>query len=505
MGNYSQAEPLYIQAMNLWKEFLGEKHPLYATSLNNLALLYHNMGNYSKAEPLFTQAMNIRKETLSEKHPDYATSLGNLAYLYCTMGNYSKAEPLLIEAMSIWKETLGEKHPDYATSLNNLAVLYYNMGNYFKAEPLFIEAMNIWKETLGEKHPDYAQSLNNLAALYNVIGNYAKAEPLLLEAINIRKEVLGEKHPDYAQSLNNLAKLNKDMGNFTAAVPLYLEYLEIINEHIAQNFAFLSEKEKEMYFKTQTGAFEGFYSFSLRYKTENPEITKTAFNNVVKNKGLLLKSSTAMRTAILNSNDTALISNYEKWLTLKKEISKLYSTEISKREKNPEELEQQANAIEKDLVRNSQIFSDFNKLQNLTWESVKNSLKPGEAAVEFIHFAEGKKMDTVTYCALILKPDSKYPEMLPLFEERQILKILNAASGNNYNQVNSIYGTNAKTNDALYKLIWQPLEKYLEGVKTVYYSPDGLLHKVSFAALAKEKNLYLCDNYNLQHVSTTGK
>ncbi|MBI4646684.1 MAG: CHAT domain-containing protein [Bacteroidia bacterium] len=94
--------------------------------------------------------------------------------------------------------------------------------------------------------------------------------------------------------------------------------------------------------------------------------------------------------------------------------------------------------------------------------------------------------------------------MIKLFEEKQILEILNAATGNNFDQVNSIYGTNAKTNDALYKLIWQPLEKYLEGVKTVYYSPDGLLHKVSFAALAKEKNFYLCDAYNLQQVSSTG-
>jgi hypothetical protein len=35
---------------------LGERHPLVATSLNNLALLYHNQGRYEAAEPLYQQA-----------------------------------------------------------------------------------------------------------------------------------------------------------------------------------------------------------------------------------------------------------------------------------------------------------------------------------------------------------------------------------------------------------------------------------------------------------------
>ena len=505
MGNYLAAEPLYIEAKNIRKEVLGEKHPDYALSLNNLGVFYQEMGNYPSSEALLMEAKNIYKEVLGEKHPDYARSLNNLAVLYWAMGNYTAAEPLYIEERNIYKEVLGEKHPYYALSLNNLAKLYQAIGNYTSAEPLYIEAKNIRKEVLGEKHPDYATSLNNLAGLYNEMGKYTSAEPLYIEAKNIRKEVLGEKHPDYATSLNNLACLYDATGNYPAAESFYLECLEKINKAIFQNFAFLSEKEKELYFKTQSVDFESFYSFSLRRKKVNPGITKIAFNNVVKNKGLLLKSSTAMRTAVLNSNDTALISKYERWIGMKKEISRLYSTEISKREQNPENLEQQANLIEKDLVRGSQIFSDFQKVQELTWGSVKNSLKPGEAAIEFIHFAEGKKRDTILYCALIITPECKQPEMVQLFYEKDLELILGTNSSNNLSCINSIYGTRQSTSERLYKLIWQPMEKYLEGVKTVYYSPDGLLHKISFNALGKGKDLYLGDNYILNRLGTTGK
>jgi tetratricopeptide (TPR) repeat protein len=53
----------------------------YSTSLNNLAGLYLDQGNYSKAEPLYLQSITIDKKILGENHPDYATTLNNLALL----------------------------------------------------------------------------------------------------------------------------------------------------------------------------------------------------------------------------------------------------------------------------------------------------------------------------------------------------------------------------------------------------------------------------------------
>ena len=61
MGDYAKAEPLYRQALEIRKQVLGENHPDYAASLNNLAGLYQPMGDYAKAEPLCRQALEIRK------------------------------------------------------------------------------------------------------------------------------------------------------------------------------------------------------------------------------------------------------------------------------------------------------------------------------------------------------------------------------------------------------------------------------------------------------------
>ena len=56
MGDYAAALPLYRQALEICRTALGENHPHYATSLNNLALLYQDMGDHAAALPLCRQA-----------------------------------------------------------------------------------------------------------------------------------------------------------------------------------------------------------------------------------------------------------------------------------------------------------------------------------------------------------------------------------------------------------------------------------------------------------------
>jgi tetratricopeptide (TPR) repeat protein/CHAT domain-containing protein len=234
MGDYGKAEPLHRQALDIRKEALGDKHPHYAESLNNLAMLYQEMGDYAKAERFLRQGLAIDKEALGERHPDYATSLDNLAALYDSMGDYAQAEPLHRQALAIKKEALGERHPDYAQSLNNLALLYYKMGDFAQAEPLYRQALAIKKEALGERHPHYSSSLNDLALLYEAMGDYTKAETLFRQALDIRKEALGERHPDYATSLNNLAALYKEMGDYAKAEPLYRQALAIRKQALGE-------------------------------------------------------------------------------------------------------------------------------------------------------------------------------------------------------------------------------------------------------------------------------
>ncbi|MBS9770771.1 MAG: tetratricopeptide repeat protein, partial [Trichodesmium erythraeum GBRTRLIN201] len=76
------------------------------------------------AEPLLLQAIEIYKIALPENHPNIAVSLSNLTNLYYSQGKYEAAEPLLLQAIEIYKIALLENHPNIAVSLNNLTNLY---------------------------------------------------------------------------------------------------------------------------------------------------------------------------------------------------------------------------------------------------------------------------------------------------------------------------------------------------------------------------------------------
>ena len=69
-GRYEDAEPLYIQALQMNQKLLGQEHPSVATSINNLALLYKNQGRYAGSRTRSCiQALQMRQKLLGQEHP----------------------------------------------------------------------------------------------------------------------------------------------------------------------------------------------------------------------------------------------------------------------------------------------------------------------------------------------------------------------------------------------------------------------------------------------------
>jgi tetratricopeptide (TPR) repeat protein/transcriptional regulator with XRE-family HTH domain len=231
-GKYEQAEPLYLRALAIFEQHLGTSHPVTATGLNNLANLYWLQGKYEQAEPLYQRALAMREQHLGAEHPDTASSLDNLANLYKDQGKYEQAEPLHQRALAIREQYLGASHPDIAQSLNNLAILYRQQGRYEQAEPLHQRALAIREQYLGVSHPDTAKDLHNLAGLYREQGRYEQAEPLYQRALSMREQGLGASHPETADSLYELALLYQKLGKYDQAESLHRRALAIREQHL---------------------------------------------------------------------------------------------------------------------------------------------------------------------------------------------------------------------------------------------------------------------------------
>lgn len=547
-GNYKKSEKYFTEAVDIYSKNIAASSVQASICINNLGALYHDIGNYELAIKQISSAKEIWENNNLKQHPFYAVILNNLASVYLVKEYYASSENktkmqllnsgrLFLKADSIFDVNCKMPNPDGYGIKMNTALWYKMSGDTAKSLKIMIDQVkqnNIspWipisiinkmslssllsKQENSDAHSILEPVLISIKikltdAMVNERGleentkNQTASTRLIIKLIIGKadkiKKALGPYHPGYADLIKSLIPLYWSIGDYDMEQQLKIDYINIISYNTLQDFSFLSESEKELYFQMRLSDMHSFLSYTLTRKKSNPAITSYAYDFVLQNKGLMLKSSTAMRLSILNSKDSVLLKKYDDWLSLKKEISNLYAISVEMRTKDVSVVENQANVLEKELIQGSQLFGDYRKDIQIKWKDVRANLKSNEAAVEFTNFRINR--DSVFYCALIIRKDSEYPQMIKLFEEKQLKSLLNDLKENNEYAVTSVYGSKKTIKTKLYDLIWKPLEHYLKGIEIINYSPSGLLHKVSFAALSNSEARYLVDNYKLNMLSST--
>jgi len=119
--------------------------PEGAELLNKAGLYLYERGRYTDAEPLYKQALFILEKTPGPEgpRPDVGRTLHNLAELYTQQDQYAKAEPLFERALSILENALGHEHREVATCLEKHSRLLRKMDRPEDAVQLESRAMAI--------------------------------------------------------------------------------------------------------------------------------------------------------------------------------------------------------------------------------------------------------------------------------------------------------------------------------------------------------------------------
>ena len=484
LGNYAEAIRLEDKALNIRKQVLGKEHIDYAASLNNLASYNYYLGNCSEAIGLCTEALRIERNVLGESHPDYATTLNNLAEYNASVGNYAEAIRLATEALDIRAKTLGTNHPDFAMSLNNLANYFSDAGYYAEAVKLGTKALNTIEKSYGKDHPNYATSLNNLAFYNYNSGNYSEAMRLGLETLKIRENLLGMQHPDYATCLADLAAYSFKYGS-TDAVGYCVEATEALAGIVRRTFADLTARERNLFWEQYKAWFEGTIH-GIAYDMPSDSLAENGYNGALMAKGLLLHSEMELSTLLKESGDEEVANIYNDLKNLRLQINKLYEMPVAERPLDADSLERAAQGLERQLVQRSKVYGDYTANLVIDWEQVRQRLGSGEMAVEFVSFP--LRNDSVMYAAYCLRKDMPSPKMVPLFEERQLTSI-----------DKGLY----LSSNALYNLIWKPLEDEMAGVTTVYFAPSGELYNLPVENLPVDGSTYNSDLRSYRRLSST--
>ncbi|MBL7898170.1 MAG: tetratricopeptide repeat protein [Crocinitomicaceae bacterium] len=490
MGDYAKSRYYFDESIAL-NSVIGNKEN-QVSAMNGLGNLLRNIGDNETAWKIYDQALVIALElNMSYLISTLYTNMGNC---YFEWGQYEKARLNFESSLELSKS--GNRNPEVAGGYLNLALVYTEMGERKKAEEYFELSKNLFAEmdyvagvatceiglgTLYYKNKDFETSFVHFKEAF-----------ILSENFHMRGELV--------TCISNLYLISLRLGDQDiAAANLSLLRMYKLDE-IQTNYFTMPEHEKALYIGKMEQSLNYYFDYSLFHCVNKPNYSDTSMNLVLQLKGLTLKSSTALREILYESNDSVLINDYDEWIQLRKETANFKGSEA-----DLFELEQKVAQLEIELIKKSGAFSTFDKIQNLDWTEVRDGLKEGEAAVEFVHFkSEIDTTNPIIYAAFVVRPESQHPDLVRLCTESDLKNILGTFQGNNLSFIEKVYGKKSYAKRDLYEKIWQPLEPFLNDVKTVYYSPSGLLHKVSFAAICKEQDLFLSDIYNIRQMGSTG-
>ena len=478
-SDYGTATIQGMFVLNMTKKIVGKESSDYAIALSNLALYNFAVKNYSEAIRQGNKAINILGRIFGKAHFSYAMALNRLAGCYSSCGNHTEAINLGTEAANIFERTLKKIYNETAITLSiyntfhdnfleNLMLTVYNMASYDK----YKNNINL----------NYAKILSDLAGYYFLQENYIEAIRLETEAMNIRGKFYAKEHPDYVLSLFYLSKYYRTIKS-KEAIRYSIDATKLVSDIIKETFIDLTANERNMFWEKYKIWFET-YIHNIAYEFRTDSVFENGYNGILLSKGLLLNSEIEFSKLLEESGDSEVMDMYNDLTALRRHINGLSASEMIL---NVDSLERVAQGLERELVQRSKIYGDFTKNIAIDWRQVQQKLGDKDVAVEFVSFQTGE--DSLIYAAYCLRKGMTAPRMYPLFEERQLVNI----------DRQELY----RTKD-IAELVWKPLEKELQGMKNIYFSPAGELYNIAIESVpCWVGDTLMSDKWNLYRLSST--
>ena len=229
-------------------------------------------------------------------------------------------------------------------------------------------------------------------------------------------------------------------------------------------------------------------------------------NNQLMLKGLLLNNSKDVINELSNLNDTLIDRKILSYKSSKRQLFKLITKSSENKVKYLDSLNEIINSKETELVKLYSINFSNNYSLLKDWNSVKSTLDDNEIAIEFSNYSTSPKdsaSKNTNYVAYIFTKNSKAPKVVPLFEEGQLLEVLEKSTPNALYTTRGSRAKRKANTKGIYDLLWSPLEKHLDNVQRIYFSPSGLLNQIPFSALGKKDQPILGNQFEMVQLSST--
>jgi CHAT domain-containing protein len=500
-GDYVAADKTIRRASAVSTQLFGENSDRNAQSLLVLGQVQAALGDQDKAEQNFRKVMSIVKTGKGENNILSVSPLTALAEVrFEKTKNLKEAEGLLEQAKTIVNKEVGFDSPLYAEVLKKTAALYIESDRLDTALPLLEQANAIWQRKVGRANRNAADVFGLRGDIYAKKKDFAQAETQYNSAKAMYAEIFNSRHPSYKKIVGKLGRMYYVQGNYKQSLANLNESTEYYLKYLKKTFPSLSENEKSKFWNSIRYDFEFYNTLAIKLKEEKPELLGRMYDFQLATKALLLNSSVRVRERILNSSDTLLKARYKEWVTKKELLNTVLSLNTQQMQEakvNPDQIEQEIEAIERQLSERSEDFAQGFDTKNYTWENVRNQLADNETALEIIRYRHFTNTfsDSVMYVALaVSKETRKYPAVAILGNGRELENKFLKFHRNNIRL--------RREESTSYQQFWEPVEKILR-TPVVYFSPDGVYNQINPLSLRTTDGKYVIDKINLVQVSNT--
>ncbi len=501
-GDYTEAEQLSRKANTITTGIFGEESSKIVPSILQLADVYVTIGDFEKAEALLKNAIRIQKNKFGPEHIDVAKSTSRLALVYFFQERpLTEVQGLFQEAERIIGKKLGSSNPTYAEILKNMAIANIAAGNYTLAFSYLSQAESIWSKKIGKRNNINAASTAVLKGdIYYKQRNYSEAEKFYENARKQYERVFNQTHPEFVKVQSKLSKTYFMQARYKDSQNEMEEVLANYKNFISEYFPALSEREKAKFWNTIKGDYE-FYNTLIISRNRSVKYIGELYNNALLTKALLLNSSIKVRQRIMNSGDEELVTMYSKWIEQKELLTAALSMSTQDLASNgidPAALSNDVELLEKNMSLKSEIFAESADSKPIVWENIKESLGENEVAIEMVRFRlfDHNFTDSVMYALLYVKGDKRSEPKMILLEDGEELEQRYLKTYRN--------SIKFKIGDKFsYEKFWEPIEREVGIVSTLFLSPDGVYNQINLEAIPTPDGRYVLDNSNIVLVSNT--
>ena len=513
-GDLARAEEFYLQARSHTEEILGDLKGYRISIFNEtvfdpydrLGEIYLQANNLRKAEELYNESRQVRERHLPRKSlfrvPPYV-GLGEVAM---AKDDFTEAGRLFLMAeKQLYSATTSFYNfgPIEKSLVTRQFLIALNTGEYRKARKYmrkmstggFITSQSI----IGAVQIPRVLELK--ARYYMHAGDFIKAEYYLNKALifsETQSNTLSK-----IQILKTRALLHWTRDNIPQATESFDQLVEVYKEYISENFAGMSEYEREQFFMSLRDDFELYNSFVAQNlgQGDQSKFGSSVFNNQLFSKAMLLNEINKLKDQIIQSGDSDLNNLLRDWEAAKAELATLYFQPKGKTGLI-NQTESQINDLERELNRRSRFLRVFENEPR--WEDVRSRLKENEAAVEIVRLRNynltGKEpyqfSDSIRYMIAVVSTETEFPEL-------HILDNGNDLEGRYLSYYRNTL-RNRQTDTLSYSHYWLPIREYVKDFRKVYLSLDGVYNLLNLNSLRNPNSgKYLVDEIDLAFVTNS--